>query len=89
MCKLLHSLQSKYNCPVIFIGRELPDYDGDVFRFERNQGIGVYEFLWLVSHATVFATSSFHGTAFSVNLGTPFLSLVEKKNNLMTGYLRF
>lgn len=79
MCKLLHSLQSKYNCPVIFIGRKLSDYDGDVFRFERNQGIGVYEFLWLVSHATVFATSSFHGTAFSVNLGTPFLSLVEKK----------
>ena len=79
MCNLLHNLQSKYNCPIIFIGRELTDFNGDVFHFHRSQGIGIYEFLWLVSHASVFATSSFHGTAFSVNLGTPFLSLVEKK----------
>lgn len=77
MCNLLHNLQCKYNCPVIFIGRELTDFNGDVFQFHRSQGIGIYEFLWLVSHASVFATSSFHGTAFSVNLGTPFLSLVE------------
>ena len=80
MCKLLQKLQCIYNCPVIFIGRELSDFDGDVFRFHRSQGIGIYEFLWLVSHASVFATSSFHGTAFSVNLGTPFLSLVENVN---------
>lgn len=78
MASLLSSLQRKYKCPVIFIGRTLHEFEGNVFHFCKNQGIGVYEFIWLVKNASVFATSSFHGTAFSVNLGTPFLSLVEK-----------
>ena len=78
MASLLTSLQRMYNCPVIFLGRVLPEFKGDVFHFCKNQGIGVSEFIWLVNNASVFATSSFHGTAFSVNLGTPFLSLVEK-----------
>lgn len=79
MAALLHSMQEKYNCPVVFVGRVVSEFDGKIFNYRRNQGIGVYEFIWLVKHATVFVTSSFHGTAFSVNLGTPFLSLVEKK----------
>lgn len=78
MASLLENLQQKFNCPVIMLGNTFSEYHGQVFRMAKSQGIGVYEFLWLIKNATIFATSSFHGTAFSVNLGTPFLSLVEK-----------
>ena len=56
----------------------------------QSQGIGVYEFLWLIKNATVVATSSFHGTAFSVNMGTPFISLVEfieQEDDRITSFL--
>lgn len=79
MASLLRKLQRQFKCPVILLGREFPQFDGEVFKMSRSQGIGVYEFLWLVKNATIFATSSFHGTAFSVKMGTPFLSMIEKK----------
>lgn len=79
MAALLNNLQERYKCPVILLGRDLPQFTGEVFEMSRSQGIGVYEFLWLVKNAAIFATSSFHGTAFSVNMGTPFISMIEKK----------
>lgn len=44
---------------------------------------GPSEFIWLIAHATYVITNSFHGTAFSVNFGTPFYSVLNKqrKNN--------
>lgn len=78
MASLLEKLQKQFNCPVIMLGNSFPEYQGEVFEMSKSQGVGVYEFLWLIKNATIFATSSFHGTAFSVNLGTPFLSLIEK-----------
>lgn len=58
----------------------IKDYMGHVFHFAKNQSIGIPEIIWLFKHATVIATSSFHGTAFSANLGKPFYSLIEKEN---------
>ena len=80
MAKLLEKLQSIYQCPVIPLGNNNELFNGEVFSMLKSQEIGVYEFLWLISHATVVATSSFHGTAFAVNMGTPLISLVEKEN---------
>lgn len=80
MAKLLEKLQSIYKCPVITLGTDNELFNGKTFYMSKSQGIGVYEFLWLISNATVVATSSFHGTAFAVNLGTPLISLVEKEN---------
>lgn len=39
---------------------------------------GPREFLWYISHAKQVVTSSFHGTALSLSLGTPFLSIRTK-----------
>lgn len=80
MTALLHRLQKRYQCPVIMLGRPNDMFDGDVFQMSKSQGIGVYEFLWLVSHASVVASSSFHGSAFAVNMGVPLLALVEKED---------
>lgn len=79
MASLLVSLQKEHNYPVVILGRDLKEFTGNVWRMGKSQGIGVYEFLWLVKNAAIFVTSSFHGTAFSVNMGTPFISMVEKR----------
>lgn len=80
MKELLTRLETVYNCPVIMLNNMIKDYTGNVFRFAKNQSIGIPEIIWLFRHATVIATSSFHGTVFSVNLGKPFYSLIEKSN---------
>ena len=38
-------------------------------------GMTPEEFVWLVDHAQYVITDSFHGTAFSVNMGKPFVAL--------------
>lgn len=79
MASLLTNLQKEHNYPVVILGRDLNEFTGNVWNMKRSQGIGVYEFLWLIKNATIVITSSFHGTAFSVNMGTPFISMVEKR----------
>ena len=37
---------------------------------------GPAEFLWLIKNASCVVTNSFHGTAFSVNFGTPFYAVL-------------
>lgn len=80
MKALLNKLEKIYNCPVIMLNNSIKDYMGHVFHFAKNQSIGIPEIIWLFKHATVIATSSFHGTAFSANLSKPFYSLIEKVN---------
>lgn len=59
------------------------------FRTKRHKGIsnildaGPSEFLSLIINASFIVTDSFHGTAFSINFGVPFYTVVStlKKNN--------
>lgn len=44
-------------------------------------GMTPEEFVWLVDHARYVITDSFHGTAFSVNMGTPFVSMEPIRGN--------
>lgn len=80
MAALLTRLQQIHKCPVIMIGNTNNLFHGEIFKISKSQDVGVYEFLWLVEHATVVASSSFHGTAFAVNMGVPIVSLVENSN---------
>ena len=78
MNELLGRLEQIYDCPIIMLNIIKQDYMGKLFHFAKNQSIGIPEFLWLIMHSTAIATSSFHGTAFAVNFGKPFYSLIEK-----------
>ena len=50
---------------------------------------GPREFLWYIAHAKQVVTSSFHGTALSLSLGTPFLSVrTEHAQSRITNLLR-
>ena len=39
----------------------------------------VGEFLWYIENAKYFLTDSFHGTAFAINLNTPFIDILPNK----------
>lgn len=44
-------------------------------------GMTPEEFIWLIDHAAYVITDSFHGTAFSVNMGTPFVAMEPIRGN--------
>lgn len=54
-----------------YVARELAEPDVKIF------DAGPAEFISLIKHAKLVLTDSFHATAFSINLGTPFLSLAR------------
>lgn len=45
------------------------------------RGVTPQEFVWLIDHASYVVTDSFHGTAFSLNLETPFTVIPNKHGN--------
>lgn len=45
------------------------------------RGVTPQEFVWLIDHADYVVTDSFHGTAFSLNLETPFTVIPNKHGN--------
>ncbi len=48
---------------------------------EERWDIGPEEFVWLIHHAAFVCTSSFHGTAFSIIFGKPFVSVNVSKGD--------
>ncbi|MBX9034605.1 polysaccharide pyruvyl transferase family protein [Gordonibacter massiliensis] len=49
---------------------------------DRNlHGVTPWEFVWLIDHARFVCTDSYHGTAFSVALQTPFALFPSKTGN--------
>lgn len=81
MKELLKYVQDKYQLPIITLSR-INQWDGDtMIRIEKKQSIGCYEFLDLIDKAEIIVTSSFHGTAFAINFGKPFLALQNGKSN--------
>lgn len=46
--------------------------EDDYAWLERIQNIGPCEFIWLIHHAHTVITNSYHGTIFSMILGTPY-----------------
>lgn len=45
-----------------------------------HDAIGPSEFLWLLRHAKLIITNSFHGTAFAINFCVPFFSIVNNED---------
>lgn len=78
----------KLNVPVYRIANNIVPVSG-VDRTLR--GVTPQEFVWLIDHAAYVVTDSFHGTAFSVNMETPFTVIPNKlgNNNRMTDLLDF
>ena len=81
MTKLLNKVQKQTKYPIIPIGKLPNSFKGYIYDKNKHKPIGVYEFLLLLKNASVIVTSSFHGTAFAVNFGRPFVSLIDDKSS--------
>jgi hypothetical protein len=77
MSQILHQLQEQYQMPVIAMNQLPPSFHGEEFRLPKSYGKGIEEFLMLMNNASVVASSSFHGTAFALNLGRPVIALAD------------
>lgn len=80
MCELLTFVQRRYNLPIVALSQKPKGFQGEYIRLEDNQALGIYEFLSLFEKAEMVVTSSFHGTAYSLNYGKPLLALEDGKS---------
>lgn len=79
--EVLSKIKANYNFQVVNIATDVNMKDiGDIQRWD----IGPQEFVWLLQHADVVVTSSFHGTVFSIIFDKPFytISLNRKDGRL-------
>lgn len=77
MCELLRFVQDKYKLPILSL-TNINWYDGNaIYLSDRKYNVGIYEFLNLIKKAEIVVTSSFHGTAYALNFGRPFLALTN------------
>lgn len=75
MGKLLEMVQRKYNMPVIALKTMPQSFHGDIFQLPVSYSKGIEEFLYLINNASIVVSSSFHGTAFSLNFGKPLIAM--------------
>lgn len=80
MVELLNYFQIKSECPVVGLVPKPISFNGEYIHVTEKYDVGIHEFLWLFEHATMVVTSSFHGAAFSVNFGKPFIALEDGKS---------
>lgn len=78
MNELLDKVQKQHGLPIVTLSY-LPGWCGGemICLSEDKYRVGIYEFLDLFRKASIVVTSSFHGTAFALNFGRPFLALSE------------
>lgn len=81
MLELISYLQNIFKMPIVPLNSIPSEFDGMVYNLPANKDVGIPEFLYLIQHASILATSSFHGTAFAVNFGIPFISLYDVKDD--------
>ena len=71
--KIIEKIQKETGLPVISIGKL---DDRKIKKYKKIEDAGIFEFLQLFRNASYVVTSSFHGTAFAVNFGKPFYSII-------------
>ena len=70
----LKEVKKKTKKKIVFVG--LTGYR-PVYCDKFIRTAGPREFLWLIDHASAIATSSFHGTAFSIMFGKPVIAMPD------------
>ena len=78
--ELLEAVRKRYGMPVygIPMGIKVPSK----FKVDKEiQDAGPAEFIYWIKHAKVICTSSFHGLAFSINLGKTFYTVPHPTRN--------
>lgn len=78
---LLTRVQKKFKWPVVMLKNVPRNFTGEQFILPKNYGVGIPEFLYLIQNASIVVSSSFHGTAFALNMGIPLVALAKENED--------
>lgn len=84
---IIEKVQQELDMPLILLDAPILDMKFKNARFIKDAGPA--EFLYLVQHASFIITTSFHGTAFAVNFGIPFYSVIRDRSGFDTRMVDF
>ncbi|MBR4254945.1 MAG: polysaccharide pyruvyl transferase family protein [Lentisphaeria bacterium] len=76
---MIEEVRKAYGLPLVFIGKNLYPARSNV---RTLMDVGPEDFLDLVSKAAFVVTTSFHGTAFSINFRKDFLAILNPNQSL-------
>ena len=79
---IIEKVQQELGLPLILLDAPVLDMKFKNARFVKDAGPA--EFLYLVQHASFVITTSFHGTAFALNFGVPFYSVIRDHSGFDT-----
>ena len=79
---IIEKVQQELDLPLILLDAPVLDMKFKNARFIKDAGPA--EFLHLVQHASFVITTSFHGTAFALNFGVPFYSVIRDHSGFDT-----
>ena len=80
--EIINKVQEELQLPIVVLD---PSLSESKFKYSTNvRDAGPLEFLKLVRDAAFVVTSSFHGTAFSLNLEVPFFSIIKERGRFDT-----
>ena len=76
---MIEEVQKAYGLPLVFIGKNLYPARTDV---RTIMDVGPEDFLDMIAKASFVVTTSFHGTAFSINFRKDFLAVLNPNQSL-------
>lgn len=79
---VIAEVQQKLDLPLILLDAPVLDMKFKNARFIKDAG--PLEFLHLIKNASFVITTSFHGTAFALNFGVPFYSVIRDRSGFDT-----
>ena len=79
---IIEKVQQELGLPLILLDAPFLDMKFKNARFIKDAG--PLDFLHLVKNASFIITTSFHGTAFALNLGIPFYSVIKDRSGFDT-----
>ena len=79
---IIEKVQQELDMPLILLDAPVLEMKFKNARFIKDAGPA--EFLYLVQNASFVITTSFHGTAFALNFGIPFYSVIKDRSGFDT-----
>lgn len=73
--EVIKDVYDKYHLPIVALRYSARENMGIEDVINLHEGVGPEDFLWLFMNASYVITTSFHGTAFSLNFRRPFYAI--------------
>lgn len=82
ICDIIAQVQQELSLPLVLLDAPVLEMKFENARFVKDAG--PLDFLRLMKNASYIITTSFHGTAFALNFGIPFYSVIRDRSGFDT-----